>query len=221
MKIVSLSDVHTKWQNIKVPPCDLLISAGDYSFKGQEYVVRGFHAWLREQPAKHIISVQGNHEVWVEQNFLEAKAAAQEECPGVHFMEEGLVEIDGFKIWCSSVTPSHGRGWSWNRERGEAIKAHWDRIPKGTNILITHGPAFGVLDEVHEQFAMGIAHMHVGCEELAKAIKRVKPDLHFHGHIHSGYGQHHADGLSSYNSSICDEMYLPINLPHVVDYEIE
>jgi len=218
MRIVAISDVHTRWADIKIPPCDVLISAGDYSFRGQEYVVRGFHAWLREQPARHVISVQGNHELWVEKNFLEAKRIAQEECPGVHFIEEDMLEIEGVKFWCSAWTPEFGQ-WAWNAQRGNEISKHWDIIPDDIDVFVTHGPPYGVLDEVHE-VRMGVErYEHVGCYDLMRAVKRVKPDLHFFGHIHQGYGQFHKDGTSFYNASICDERYWPTNLPHVVEYE--
>lgn len=62
MKIVCISDVHGKWNKLTIPECDVLISAGDYSFKGEKHMVEDFHKWLNKQPAKHIISVQGNHE---------------------------------------------------------------------------------------------------------------------------------------------------------------
>src|SRR5271170_4285418 len=98
MKICAISDVHCKWNKVTIPECDLLISAGDYSFLGERHIVRDFHKWLHKQPAKEIISVQGNHEKWVEKNFQLAKQAAEEACPGVHFIDEGLVEIDGLRI---------------------------------------------------------------------------------------------------------------------------
>ncbi len=69
MKIVAISDVHCKWNKVVIPECDILISAGDYSFQGEPHVVVDFHKWLNKQPAKHKISVQGNHEKQVEKNF--------------------------------------------------------------------------------------------------------------------------------------------------------
>lgn len=218
MKIVSISDVHEKYQGLKIPSCDLLISCGDYSFHGEPQAVFRFHQWLNDQPAKHIISLQGNHEQWVEKNFLAAQELATGVCPRVMFKYTGQIIIDGVMIWCSSYTPTYGNGWAYNADRGDEIKAHWDMIPEGTKILITHGPPYRILDEVHE-IRMGIErYNHVGCYDLLQAVKRVKPDLHFFGHIHGAYGQSREDGTSFYNSSICDEMYWSANEPHVVEY---
>jgi Icc-related predicted phosphoesterase len=221
MKIVSISDVHGKWNKITIPQCDLLISAGDYSFRGEQHMVRDFHSWLDKQPATHIISVQGNHEEWVEKNFLLAKDIAQKACPRVHFMDEGLVEIDGIKIWCSAITPWF-YSWAWNRRRtieevnafgGPWIKDHWDKIPLDTDILVTHGPPYGILDEV--LLPNGDSYdppRNVGCEELLLKIKQL-PNLQLHvfGHIHSSSGTKMVCGIPFINAAICDEMYAPTN----------
>jgi Icc-related predicted phosphoesterase len=222
MKIVAISDVHAKWQKLQIPECDILISAGDYSFRGEKHLVKNFHEWLNKQEAGYIISVQGNHETWVEQNFQEAKELAEKVCPGVHFIDEGLVEIEGIKIWCSAIQPWF-HNWAWNRHRGAEIKRHWDLIPVDTNILVTHGPPYGVLDEVVRADGSSYNPPNLaGCEELAKKILDLKQlDLHFFGHIHCGAGQKHVNGVSYYNASICDEMYMPSNPITVVDYEKE
>lgn len=217
MKIVAISDTHGKWNKLKIPECDILISAGDYSFKGEMHMVRDFHKWLNKQEAGHIISVQGNHELWVEENFNIAKAIAVEECPAVHFMDEGLVEIEGLNIWCSAWTP-YFHNWAWNAQRGEEIKKHWDRIPDDTDILVTHGPPMGILDELLRVDGEP-SGQYVGCSDLMEAVKRIKPDLHFFGHIHCGYGEKHLNGTSFYNAAICDEMYMPTNSIHIVEYE--
>lgn len=210
MKIVFISDTHGRWKKIKIPPCDLLISTGDYSFVGEINLIQDFHAWLKQQPAKHIISLQGNHETWVESNFDVAKAIAEGHCSGVHFLAEGLVEIEGLKIWGSAVTP-YFRDWAWNRHPGEDIQAHWDKIPTDTDVLITHGPPYGILDKVIGRFD------HLGCPQLAKKIEEIKPKIHAFGHIHSGHGTLEQNGTIFVNSAICDEEYAPNYQPIVVE----
>lgn len=217
-KIVGISDTHCKWQSLVVPECDILISAGDYSFKGERHVVKDFHKWLDKQPAKHIVSVQGNHELWVEKNFLEAKQVAEEACPRVHFIEEGEVIIDGIKIFGSAWTPFF-HNWAYNAFRGEEIQQHWKKIPDDTNILITHGPAHKILDQLVYVSGEGTREF-VGCSDLLKRIREVKPDLHLFGHIHAWGGhQEHIEGTSHYNVAVCDEMYYPANGVTIIDYE--
>ena len=208
MKIVCISDTHAKWKNLIIPECDLLISTGDFSFRGEIHLVNEFHKWLNKQPAKHIISVMGNHETWVEQNFQLAKEMAIAECPRVHFIAEGLIEIEGFKIWCSAITP-YFFNWAWNRFRGEEIKRHWDIIPDDIDILATHGPAYDILDKDPQGNP-------VGCEELSKRIENLTNlKVHTFGHLHESYGSIEKNGVLYINASICNDQYKPVNKPIV------
>lgn len=215
MKLVAISDLHGKWNKITIPECDVLISAGDYSFKGEPWMVKNFHKWMAKQPAKHFISVQGNHELEVEKDFANKKLIAQEQCPNVHFIDEGLVEIEGIKIWGSAITP-YFHNWAWNKHRGEEIKPHWDKIPDDIDVLVTHGPPRGILDEVN--YVDGTFKEHVGCDDLYNRILQLsKCKIHIFGHIHSGYGFKAVHDKHFFNASICDEMYMPTNAP----WEIE
>lgn len=49
------------------------------------------------------------------------------------------------------------------------------------DILLTHGPPAGVLDQVPPD-------LNVGCEHLLRAAQRAKPRVHLFGHIHEGWG---------------------------------
>jgi len=213
MKICVISDVHCRWKKLVIPSCDLLISCGDYSFKGESWVVKDFHKWLNEQPAKHIISVQGNHEKWVESNFQLAKDIAEQACPGIHFIDEGLVEIEGVKIWCSAISKFFCN-WAWNRYPGEELQKHWDLIPQGVDIICTHGPCYGILDGV-EKFN---GTEHCGDKQLLDRVLEVKPKFHLSGHIHPGWGTHVQDGITFINAAICNDSYDAVNLP--ITFEI-
>jgi Icc-related predicted phosphoesterase len=217
-KIVCISDVHGKWNKVQIPECDVLISAGDYSFTGETHMIRDFHKWLDKQPAKHIISVQGNHEKSVEKNFELAKQMAQEACPRVHFIEEGLVEVEGLKIWCSAISKFFCN-WAYNRYPGDDIQKHWDKIPNGVDLVVTHGPCYGIHDGV-ERFNGKICEYeieHTGCPQLLDKVLEIKPKAFICGHIHEGYGTLDRDGIKFINASICDEHYKAINKPIILE----
>lgn len=218
LKIACISDVHGKWNKIEIPECDLLLSTGDYSFRGELDMVQDFHKWLNKQPAKHVISVQGNHEKLVESDFQGMKTLALQECPRVHFIDEGLVEIENYKIWCSAITPFFCN-WAWNRYPGDDIQKHWDKIPQGVDIIATHGPCHGILDSVLEfNCAVGeVVARHVGCRQLLKRVMEIKPKAHVCGHIHGSQGTDFKENIHFINASICDEEYKPTNKPIIIN----
>ena len=216
MKIVAISDVHGRWNKLTIPECDILISAGDYSFQGERHMVRDFHRWLNQQDAGYIISVQGNHEKWVEKNFQEAKELAEKECPGVFFMEEGPIEIEGLKLWTSAMTPWF-YNWAYNRYRGGDIQKHWNLIPEDTDVLVTHGPPADILDIVYQVDCV-TPRERVGCLALYnKVMSLPKLKHHIFGHIHGSYGHQEHNGKHFWNVAICDDLYHANNEPVLIE----
>jgi Icc-related predicted phosphoesterase len=229
MKLVCISDTHNKHRSIKIPECDILIHAGDYSFKGYDWEIVDFYKWLNEQEANHIISVQGNHELGWEANTEKCRKLALGHCPAVHLLEDQSVNIEGINIYGSAYTP-YFHNWAFNAGRTITEAAHyrkpfigdiWAKIPNDTNILVTHGPVYGILDEL--TYVDGTSKgQFVGCVELEKRIKDLKElDIHVCGHIHLAYGQRHIDGISYYNVSNCDDMYIPTNPITIIEYDKE
>ena len=85
-------------------------------------------------------------------------------------------------------------------------------IPDDTDILVTHGPSFGINDKLDPIFSK--SEENIGCKDLADAIDRVKPKLFACGHIHEAYGKVEKDGTIYINASCLNENYKPVNLPH-------
>src|SRR5438093_12158875 len=83
-------------------------------------------------------------------------------------------------------------------QRVKPIAKHWKLIPKVTDILVTHGPAFGILDGT-------TTNHHIGCENLLKRIKRIKPKVHVFRHVHHAYGRTEINNTTFINASIMDE----------------
>jgi Icc-related predicted phosphoesterase len=123
-----------------------------------------------------------------------------------------MVEIQGLTIYGSPWTPSFFRhNWVFNADRGSEIRAHWQKIPANLDILVTHGPPFGIVDEVIRNYE------HVGCHDLREAILDKKPRVHISGHIHHGYGLGMLGTTLCINASTCNESYKPINAPVVFE----
>ena len=83
-------------------------------------------------------------------------------------------------------------------------------IPPETNLLITHGPAFGIMDAV-------INGNHVGDKDLLRRIEDVKPAVHVCGHIHESYGRVKLGSTRYINACVLNEKYELVNPPIVID----
>lgn len=131
---------------------------------------------------------------------------------GIHYLNDSMVEIDGIKIWGSPITP-YFYGWAYNRNRGEEIKKHWDLIPDDINILVTHGPAYGIIDHSIEG--------SVGCKDLLEKIEKITPQIHIFGHIHQ-HGKtirkFQNKDVKFFNSAVVNGKYEVIKKPHVFNF---
>jgi Icc-related predicted phosphoesterase len=208
MRVVLISDTHNQHANLVLPDGDLLIHAGDFSGKGRVPEVKDFMDWLGRQPHKHKVFIAGNHDFLAERQPEVFQSMIPE---GVIYLNDSGCEVEGFKIWGSPVQPWF-YDWAFNRQRGAEIARHWELIPKDTDILITHGPAFGILDKVERG-------PNVGCEELLKYIDEIQPMLHVCGHIHEAHGEVVSGKTRFVNASVLNQRYMMVCEPTVVDLE--
>lgn len=205
MRLVILSDTHGRHESIDVPDGDLLIHCGDFCSRGTLQEVADFAAWFEARPHRHKILIAGNHDWPFERSPSQARALLGE----VHYLQDSGVRIDGLHFYGSPWQPRFFN-WAFNLDRGAALAEKWASIPADCDVLLTHGPPYGVADWVPRG-------EHAGCEELTKAVARVRPRLHAFGHIHEGYGREERDGTLFVNACNCNERYEPINPPQVVD----
>ena len=197
MKIIAISDTHGLHSQLKLPPGDTLIHAGDISMKGTERETVGFMNWFSQQDFKYKILIAGNHDFYFERMPFEE---INKMIPaGIIYLNDSGIEIDGITFWGSPITPWFFN-WAFNRHRGEAIKKHWDLIPHNIDVLITHGPAHTILDKTTKGAC-------AGCEDLLQKVQEIKPKVYICGHIHEAYGKTEKYGTVFINASILNEKY--------------
>ena len=210
IRIVCISDTHGQHANLGVPDGDVLIHAGDFmAFGDTPREIVDFNQWLGGQPHRHKIVIAGNHDLMFERH----PGAARELLSNAIYLENSGTEVAGLKIWGSPVQPEFNN-WAFNVARGAAIRRYWKMIPENTDVLVTHGPPFGVLDKSHPTTA------HLGCEELANAVEQIRPRLHVFGHIHGGRGESTSNETRFVNASVVNEAYRLVYEPQVVDTEV-
>lgn len=230
MKLALASDIHGLWRKIDWPKADVLCLAGDilhnYEYgRGcsvecarQVIEIEDLIKYLKDKYA-HLVLVAGNHDwAWYRHHSHEQAVNACN-MEGVHYLQDSSVVIDGVKFYGSPWQP-YFYDWAFNLPNPKvspamayaAAQAMCNNIDFDTNVLITHGPPYGVLDITY-------GGEHVGCPRLAERV--LKNDnylkLHVFGHIHFSAGIEKIDGKTFVNAAILGEDYLPAKNPTVVD----
>lgn len=200
MKLVCISDTHEGHHDLALPDGDVLVHAGDCTMRGTVPEVVDFLDWFREQPHPHKVLIAGNHDWCFYRHQIDLDWLA-----GIHYLQDSAVVIDGVRFYGSPWQPWFG-GWAYNLERGAEIKAKWDLIPDDTDVLVTHGPPYGVRDKVFDRvWSCGGGRkqmIQVGCQDLLEAVQRVRPKVHIFGHIHEGHGAVPGPPTTFVNASI-------------------
>lgn len=202
MKIVCISDTHSQHHVMEIPFGDILIHAGDVSKRGSKEEVLDFLHWFSQQPHRYKICIAGNHDWFFEKHANQIQTYIPD---NIIYLNDTGIEIEGLNIWGSPIQPTF-YNWAFNRDRGESIKRHWDMIPQNIDVLITHGPPFGMLDQIDNGD-------HVGCKALLNKVNTVQPLYHIFGHIHEGYGINNAKNTTFINASLLTEKYVYKNKP--------
>ena len=210
MRLVFISDTHTLHSRLVVPDGDVLVSCGDFTGVGNAQQIADFDSWLAKQPHKYVVVVAGNHDI----GFEESPEAARMLLGTPIYLEDSAIRIEGVNFYGSPWTRFFNN-WAFNfpqDHRAGHLRAEetWSKIPDDTDVLITHGPPYGILDDAP-------SGGNVGCDELLDAVERIKPAIHAFGHIHEGYGTLTRGETLFVNACVCDGLYRPVNAPIVVD----
>lgn len=211
-----ISDTHDTFQDISmlVPDnTDIVFLTGDMTYHGKPDELDRLKDQLikMKRKVKHIVAIVGNHEKGCQANpqlWIDTMKSI-----GVELLMHESIEVEGYKIFGSPWSPYFGN-WAYNYQRsiGEDL---WAEIPEGTEILLTHGPMYGVLDKC--------ANGNVGCVDLYNRINSGLPELKFHlfGHIHEAHGTVKFKQVTCINSSIMNGGYRFVNKPHFFTLEIK
>lgn len=216
VRVVCISDTHTYHESVDLPHGDILVHAGDFTYRGKESEIRRFGRWFAEQPHTHKIVIAGNHDLSLQNNGLSAVRWLYNDNVNskLIYLKDSAVtlEIDGckIKVYGSPWQPEFFN-WAFNLPRGPALEAVWSKIPDDTNILVTHGPPAGILDLCdHGE--------RVGCVDLYNRIQQLSNlKLHVFGHIHESYGSEVINNTTFVNASSCNIRYSPVQPAIVVE----
>lgn len=216
MQVVCLSDLHGYLP--EVPDADLCLLAGDYcrDHRSRRWYNVEFRGWLRSLCDRNIdvVAVGGNHDWPLHDDEGFARSLPW------HYLLDGTLlyfrrDANGDPTDEPPVTiygsPWQTRffDWAWNLDEPE-LAAKWALIPAQTDVLLLHGPPYGVAD-------LTVRGDRTGSPSLTRRIDEVRPRLVVCGHIHEGRGLHDfrfTDGGSCplLNASYVDAAYRPVGV---------
>ena len=206
MQITFISDTHNLHAQLPLTAGDVLVHCGDFTRHGDLPEVRDFAEFIGAQDFKHKIVIAGNHDWSLEtDDYRRNEAEAYFQQQGIIYLNDSGIEIAGIYFWGSPIQP-YFCGWAFNRPRGEILREHWKKIPRYTDILLTHTPAYGLLDTCYDG-------QIVGCEALREALTMINPRIHAFGHIHESYGSLEHNATLFINACNLDEHYAYTNPP--------
>ena len=218
--------MHGMHDEIKIPKCDYLFIAGDITGNGSLIHLNRFSNWISDLKEDKIIKedvivIAGNHDECLENPAFGSLAKTYlDNC--IYLENRSYVLINGVTIFGSPYTPRF-LNWFFMHDKDEMYGRVWQHVPEDTNIILSHGPAYGILDEVDNRYST--EDRHVGCKGLRQRALEL-PNLKYviHGHIHGGYGKEHTVGTALHpgkiqfiNCSICNEDYHPVNQPIIIE----
>lgn len=190
-----------------LPEADVAIHCGDLTSTGKLYQHERALTLLKSLPAPLKIVIPGNHDLTLDSDFCSShedwqfhgtlenrdhisqaydlynNEAAQQ--AGIVYLTEGfrsfqLANGADLTIYASAYTPEFC-DWAFayprhvdrfnNNDADNPVPAH-----NKASIMVTHGPPYGTLDTTHNGD-------HVGCEHLAKAVGRYRPQIHCFGYV--------------------------------------
>lgn len=195
MKILHLSDTHGCHRRLlDLPEADVVVHSGDFTMNGSEAEAIDFMNWLCDLPYLHKIFICGNHDDCLYGANIEGLD------DNVHYLCNSGIEIDGLKFY--GVPMFMGDCITDRQSRNFA------NIPDDTDVLITHSPAYGILD-----FDDGINY---GSEEILMKLSDLQLKAHLFGHIHAQHGIMEQNGVIYSNGAIMNADYSVLNVPNMI-----
>ena len=200
MIIDCISDLHGYYP--KLEGGDLLIVAGDLTARDTKDEYFGFLSWLHEQKYSKKIVVAGNHD-----NLLEKIPTLFKITGYAEYLCDCGTVFEGLKLWGSPWTTRfegmNPHCMAFTVDTDEELAEKWKLIPDDIDILITHSPPLGILDETERGD-------HVGSLSLRLKTENMNLKYHIFGHIHESGRSEFGKWI---NASYVNEVYEPVNKP--------
>ncbi|MET0134131.1 MAG: metallophosphoesterase [Kibdelosporangium sp.] len=186
-RVLTVSDeiVETLWTDqVHRHSVDLVLAAGDLPFDYLEYLANALDRPCVLVPGNHDVDLGGYHRsrgLWLRGGFPTRWPGPQ----GWVDSDGRVVDAAGLRIAGLGGSIRYGTGPNQWTERQQARRAsalartarrRYRRDGRGVDVLLTHSPPRGVGDREDAP--------HRGFDCLHDAVRRMRPTMLLHGHIH-------------------------------------
>jgi predicted phosphodiesterase len=198
LTIVVVSDTHNNHNQVPIPDGDIFIHCGDMTDYGSDEEVLDFDTFLSTLPHKHKLITFGNHERKIIMRNT-PQQIQEKYFKNAIYVQDETVAIEGINFYLSpwannmskiaDVMVKSVNGVFYAKNDLE-MRTVWNKIPENVNVLVTHCPPYGILDQ------------GMGCKELAARLPSL-PQLRVHlfGHVHDGHGRETKDNILYVNAA--------------------
>jgi len=227
MKLLATSDTHGFLNGLDAEILrhrpDAVVFAGDIApcirgVNAREYVRGEFIDFVRRFRRTEFVVTPGNHDIWA----LEADSLLGDDAPdNFHFLVDAGCRLGGILFWGSPWVPCINGCWAFESEDEldeSDIRERFRKIPRETDVLITHTPP--KISGAQLDFSIQTGQGPFGSAALADMYSQrlMNPRFHFCGHIHSGtHDPVSVNDTVIYNVSRVDERYEVTYAPAVVE----
>ena len=196
MTILHLSDTHGCHRRLRdLPEADVVVHSGDFTMNGSESESIDFMNWFCDLPYRHKVFICGNHDDCLYGAAIDGLDA------NVNYLCNSGIEIEGLKFY---GVPMFMEDCITDRQ-----SRNYASIPNDTEVLITHSPAYGILDFDDD--------INYGSEEILEIIPILHNlKAHLFGHIHARNGIMEQNGVIFSNGAIMNADYTILIRPNVI-----
>ena len=186
-RIIHITDTHMEHETFLkdglVPEGDILVHSGDFSkqlisrHQDLKTYMEPVEKFFSQLPHRYKIFLSGNHDYSLENHSCEE---VQDLLSSAIYLQDKSVTLEGIKFY--------GTGWTRLRESSQArafavseedLIKYWDKIPQDIDVLVSHSPPYGILDQdvvgtIPEVTGcvpeVTCSHGHLGSMEFYKAV---------------------------------------------------
>mmetsp|Transcript_24923 Transcript_24923/g.21803 ORF Transcript_24923/g.21803 Transcript_24923/m.21803 type:complete len:267 (+) Transcript_24923:2-802(+) len=205
IRLICISDTHNGYKSLTKQLIDLyqsekdiLIHAGDMTDRGSMDELNDINDWFGKLPYKYKIVISGNMDgIGLDNHNLNGYKIFTNAIYLQH--ETFTIQEIGLKIFASPYTPQFVGGFQLYSDKESEEK--WKDIPTDTDVLITHGPPYHVLDSTSRGKSIGDNML------WNQLNHRIRPKAMVFGHVHASFGTQQVNGVQYVNAAQFNGIY--------------